>query len=220
MRILAVSDLHYTLPQFDWLVRVAPRYDLVIVAGDLLEGSSLVTTSAQMVVVLKYLERLRGVTRLMVCSGNHDLNHAYSTGERYARSRLYQTSSSSYENINSAIYLEDSWQITDTFLAYLGMRWEKFESLNAHATAGGIDQAKLYDSAGNDYFDAGPHSAVLRGSSFYTYVERFEKVFGYAQWGGHDIAKLYGQGMTRGAVVWRKGMVEWRPLLVTPARVA
>ncbi len=31
-----------------------------------------------------------------------------------------------------------------------------------------------------------------------------------------DIAKLYGQGMTRGAVVWRKGMEEWRPLLVTP----
>jgi hypothetical protein len=30
-----------------------------------------------------------------------------------------------------------------------------------------------------------------------------------------EIAKLYGQGMTRGAVVWKKGMVEWRPLLVT-----
>jgi hypothetical protein len=34
--------------------------------------------------------------------------------------------------------------------------------------------------------------------------------------GNDDIAKLYGQGMTRGAVVWRKGMMEWRPLLVTP----
>jgi hypothetical protein len=34
--------------------------------------------------------------------------------------------------------------------------------------------------------------------------------------GNEEIAKLYGQGMTRGAVVWRKGMVEWRPLLVTP----
>lgn len=31
-----------------------------------------------------------------------------------------------------------------------------------------------------------------------------------------EIAKLYGQGMTRGAVVWKKGMVEWRPLLITP----
>jgi hypothetical protein len=34
--------------------------------------------------------------------------------------------------------------------------------------------------------------------------------------GDDEIAKLYGQGLTRGAVVWKKGMVEWRPLLVTP----
>lgn len=34
--------------------------------------------------------------------------------------------------------------------------------------------------------------------------------------GNEEIAKLYGQGMARGAVVWKKGMMEWRPLLVTP----
>lgn len=85
MRILAVADLHYALPQFDWLLRVAPRYDLVILAGDLLDGQSLVSTSAQMQVVLKYLERLRERVPLLVCSGNHDLNHQYSTGEKYAR---------------------------------------------------------------------------------------------------------------------------------------
>ncbi|RYD90829.1 MAG: metallophosphoesterase, partial [Sphingomonadales bacterium] len=85
MRILAVADLHYALPQFDWLIQMAPRYDLVIIAGDLLDGASLVTPAAQMVVVLKYLERLRAITPLMVCSGNHDLNHVYSTGEKYAR---------------------------------------------------------------------------------------------------------------------------------------
>jgi Icc-related predicted phosphoesterase len=85
MRILAVADLHYNLPQFDWLISVANRYDLLIIAGDLLDGNSFVTTSAQMVVVLKYLERLRAIVPLVVCSGNHDLNHAYSTGERYAR---------------------------------------------------------------------------------------------------------------------------------------
>jgi Icc-related predicted phosphoesterase len=85
MRILCVADLHYALPQFDWLVKAAPRFDLVIIAGDLLDGNSMVTTSAQMVTVLKYLERLRDSAPLLVCSGNHDLNHAYSTGERYAR---------------------------------------------------------------------------------------------------------------------------------------
>jgi hypothetical protein len=30
-----------------------------------------------------------------------------------------------------------------------------------------------------------------------------------------EIAKLYGQGLTRGALVWKRGMVEWRPLLST-----
>ena len=33
MRILLVSDLHYALPQLDWVVRVGPDYDLVVVAG-------------------------------------------------------------------------------------------------------------------------------------------------------------------------------------------
>lgn len=31
-----------------------------------------------------------------------------------------------------------------------------------------------------------------------------------------EIAKLYAQGLTRGALVWRAGMPEWRPLLITP----
>jgi hypothetical protein len=31
-----------------------------------------------------------------------------------------------------------------------------------------------------------------------------------------DVAKLYGQGLARGALVWKKGMIEWRPLLITP----
>lgn len=31
-----------------------------------------------------------------------------------------------------------------------------------------------------------------------------------------DVARLYGQGLARGALVWKKGMVEWRPLLITP----
>jgi len=52
-------------------LKVAPRYDLIIIAGDLLDGASFVTTNAQMVVVLKYLERLRELKPLMVCSGNH-----------------------------------------------------------------------------------------------------------------------------------------------------
>jgi predicted phosphodiesterase len=33
MRCLVVADLHYSLPQFDWLLAAAPP-DLVIFAGD------------------------------------------------------------------------------------------------------------------------------------------------------------------------------------------
>ena len=39
MRILVVSDLHYTLKQLDWVTAVAPDYDLVVIAGDLLDMS-------------------------------------------------------------------------------------------------------------------------------------------------------------------------------------
>ena len=56
MRILLVSDLHYTLPQFDWVVSVAPAYDLVVLAGDSLDISSAVPLDVQSVVVLRYLE--------------------------------------------------------------------------------------------------------------------------------------------------------------------
>ena len=58
MRILMVSDLHYTLKQFDWVTQVASDYDLVIVAGDLLSIASPVDPDAQIAVVLEYLARI------------------------------------------------------------------------------------------------------------------------------------------------------------------
>ena len=58
MRILLVSDLHYRLPQLDWLVRAAPAFDLVVLAGDHLDISSAVSLDAQSVVILQYLSLL------------------------------------------------------------------------------------------------------------------------------------------------------------------
>lgn len=84
MKILVVSDLHYTLPQFDWVVGAAPGYDLVVIAGDLLDIASAVDPETQIVVVLKYLRRLRAITRLVVCSGNHDLDGVGRNGEKQA----------------------------------------------------------------------------------------------------------------------------------------
>ncbi len=85
MRCLFVADLHYSLPQFDWLVQAAPRYDLVALAGDVLDVGSAVDFRAQTLVVRKYLERLARVTRLVVCSGNHDLDSRGEDGEKTAR---------------------------------------------------------------------------------------------------------------------------------------
>ena len=85
MRLLAVADLHYSLPQFDWVLDVAPDFDVVVLAGDLLELASIVDRRAQAVVVRKYFERLRAVTRLVICSGNHDLDAPHESGEKVAK---------------------------------------------------------------------------------------------------------------------------------------
>ena len=42
MRWLVVADLHYSLPQYDWVMEVAGNFDVVIIAGDHLDTSSLV----------------------------------------------------------------------------------------------------------------------------------------------------------------------------------
>jgi len=84
VRILLVSDLHYALPQFDWVVEVAPSFDLVVIAGDSLNIASAVPLDAQSVVVLRYLALLDGVTTVAVSSGNHDLTGPDEVGEQAA----------------------------------------------------------------------------------------------------------------------------------------
>ena len=106
-------------------------------------------------------------------------------GARYARSRYYQTSSSAYENLNNAIYLEDSWNITDNFLAYVGLRWEKFESMNGDGIAWvesdfelaprlgfswdvfGDATFKLYGNAGRYYIPVATNSSIRATGSEY-----------------------------------------------------
>ena len=84
MRILLVSDLHYALPQFDWVVQAGPEYDLVVVAGDSLSIRSAVPLEAQSVTVLQYFSLMHSVTRLAVSSGNHDLTGPDANGEQSA----------------------------------------------------------------------------------------------------------------------------------------
>ena len=85
MRLLLVADLHYSLPQFDWVLDMAPDFDVVVMAGDHLDVASIVDGRAQSVVVRKYFSRLRAKTRLLICSGNHDLDSKNDAGEKVAR---------------------------------------------------------------------------------------------------------------------------------------
>jgi Icc-related predicted phosphoesterase len=84
LRILLVSDLHYTLKQLDWVVSVAGDYELVVVAGDHLDIASIVEPAAQIAVVLEYLSRMAAKTTVVASSGNHDLNARTEHGERSA----------------------------------------------------------------------------------------------------------------------------------------
>lgn len=59
MRMLFTADLHYALKQFDWLLANARRFDAIVIGGDLLDLSSPLDFEVQIVVVEKYLDRLR-----------------------------------------------------------------------------------------------------------------------------------------------------------------
>jgi Icc-related predicted phosphoesterase len=84
MKCLLVSDLHYTLKQFDWVSKVARDFDVVVIAGDHLDISSTLEARVQIPVIVAYLRRLRAMTRVIVCSGNHDLDARNADGEKVA----------------------------------------------------------------------------------------------------------------------------------------
>ena len=73
MRILSVSDLHYSLKQLDWLSQAAKGFDLVVVAGDLLDIASTVDLDTQALVVSKYFKKITTTSPMVVSSGNHDV---------------------------------------------------------------------------------------------------------------------------------------------------
>jgi Icc-related predicted phosphoesterase len=64
---------------------VAPDFDTVVIAGDQLDIAGYVDGSVQIVVILKYLKRLMGCARILVSSGNHDLDSRNAAGEKTAQ---------------------------------------------------------------------------------------------------------------------------------------
>ena len=84
MRLLLVADLHYNLPQLDWIVAHAHEFDVVVMAGDHLDIASTVPLDAQCVVIARYVELVRASTPVVVSSGNHDLTAPDANGEQSA----------------------------------------------------------------------------------------------------------------------------------------
>lgn len=84
MRVLLTSDLHYKLRQYDWLLGAAPRFDVVVVAGDHVDAFSPVPGEVQIAALSASLKALAQRCRLLVCSGNHDLNARSADGEKIA----------------------------------------------------------------------------------------------------------------------------------------
>jgi Icc-related predicted phosphoesterase len=84
VRILLTSDLHYRLRQYDWLIGAASAFDVVVVAGDHLDISAAVPGDVQIAALSASFAALAQKTRLLVCSGNHDLDARSSDGEKTA----------------------------------------------------------------------------------------------------------------------------------------
>ena len=84
MRILLTSDLHYKLRQYDWLIGAAAGFDAVVVAGDHIDAFLPVPTDVQIAALTASMGAVARSSRLLVCSGNHDLNARNSAGAKTA----------------------------------------------------------------------------------------------------------------------------------------
>lgn len=84
MKILLVSDLHYALKQYDWTLAAADKFDVVVIAGDHIDIAGHLDGAVQVVVLLKYFSLIAARTRVIVSSGNHDLDTRDDAGEKVA----------------------------------------------------------------------------------------------------------------------------------------
>lgn len=74
LKILSISDLHYTLKHYEWLKSNIVEYDLLIIIGDLLDLMSPVAKEKQIADIKNYLNYYSSILPVLVSSGNHDLD--------------------------------------------------------------------------------------------------------------------------------------------------
>jgi DNA repair exonuclease SbcCD nuclease subunit len=72
MKLLLTADLHFRLHWFRWLVEQAPDFDLVCIAGDLLDMFKSETRTEQAREARSLIRVLADVVPVALCSGNHD----------------------------------------------------------------------------------------------------------------------------------------------------
>jgi Icc-related predicted phosphoesterase len=84
MRILLTSDLHYKLRQYDWLIAAAASFDAVVIAGDHIDAFLTVPPAVQIAALSASLTAVAQKSRVLACSGNHDLNARNRDGEKTA----------------------------------------------------------------------------------------------------------------------------------------
>jgi len=69
--------------------------------------------------------------RIVPSTGANIGGVALAGGTKYARLRTYNTTSGQFSVENSAVYLEDSWNVTKNVLLYAGLRSESFNNKNS-----------------------------------------------------------------------------------------
>ena len=72
MRILITADLHYREQWYRWLLDLREDYDLICIAGDVLDMFKGEPRTVQAREATRWIRELAKVTRVALCSGNHD----------------------------------------------------------------------------------------------------------------------------------------------------
>jgi len=65
-------DLHYNLEWFEWILKHQKTFDLICITGDFLDTSLNIPIDEQITFVSHWLNKFS--TKVIVCSGNHDLD--------------------------------------------------------------------------------------------------------------------------------------------------
>ena len=72
MKILITADLHYREHWFGWLLSRGKDYDLICIAGDLLDMFKADPRIVQAREISRWIRDLAKLARVAICSGNHD----------------------------------------------------------------------------------------------------------------------------------------------------